>query len=202
MSSHQSRALLCRYRCRLLLPEIQKGVGRNSELEQRFQLCESGQINDLIDLVLGQQNSGPLRRTATRLQPQTDIQRGKRACALTARGSISKAMNGLVGGAAQGSADCRRNWTAKLGHWNSSYQRGVRRGGANCLGWWKVYSGTERDEGPGVRGSTGVAATASEHWQPGVSSSPASVPENGGKLALKPMMGHSRKYVSKSLIRV
>ena len=43
--------------------------------------------------------------------------------------------------------------------------------------------------------------TTSEHWQPGVSSSPTSVPRNGGKLALKPMMGHRRKYVSKSLIR-
>ena len=43
--------------------------------------------------------------------------------------------------------------------------------------------------------------TASEHWQPGVSSSPTSVPRNGRKLALKPMMGHRRKYVSKSLIR-
>ena len=49
-------------------------------------------------------------------QPQTDEQRGKRACALTARGFISKAMKGLVGGAAQGSADCRRNWTAALIH--------------------------------------------------------------------------------------
>ena len=39
------------------------------------------------------------------LQPQTDEQRGKRVCALTARGSISKVMKGLVGGAAQGSAD-------------------------------------------------------------------------------------------------
>ena len=35
--------------------------------------------------------------------------------------------------------------------------------------------------------------TASERWQPGV--------RNGRKLALKPMMGHRRKYVSKSLIR-
>ena len=35
--------------------------------------------------------------------------------------------------------------------------------------------------------------TASEHWQPGVPSSPTSVPRNGGKLALK--------YVSKSFIR-
>ena len=43
--------------------------------------------------------------------------------------------------------------------------------------------------------------TAGEHWQPGVSSSPTSVPRNGRKLALKPMMGHRRKYVSKSLIR-
>ena len=41
----------------------------------------------------------------------------------------------------------------------------------------------------------------SEHWQPGVPSSPTSVPRNGRKLALKPMMGHRRKYVSKSLIR-
>ena len=43
--------------------------------------------------------------------------------------------------------------------------------------------------------------TPSEHWQPGVFSSPTSVPRNGGKLALKPMMGHRRRYVSKSLIR-
>ena len=38
------------------------------------------------------QHSGPLRRRKRVMQPQTDEQRGKRACALTARGSISKAM--------------------------------------------------------------------------------------------------------------
>ena len=43
--------------------------------------------------------------------------------------------------------------------------------------------------------------TASEHWQPGVPSSPISVPRNGRKLALKPILDHRRKYVSKSLIR-
>ena len=43
--------------------------------------------------------------------------------------------------------------------------------------------------------------TASERWQQGVPSSPTSGPRNGRKLALKPMMGHRRKYVSKSLIR-
>ena len=40
--------------------------------------------------------SGSLRRTAGETQPQTDEQRGKRACALTARGSISNALKGLV----------------------------------------------------------------------------------------------------------
>ena len=48
------------------------------------------------------------------MQRQTEEQRGKRACSLTASGSISKAMEGLVGGAAQGSADCRQNWTTAL----------------------------------------------------------------------------------------
>ena len=40
MSGHQSWALLCRYRCRLLLAEIPKGVDRNSELKQRLRLWE------------------------------------------------------------------------------------------------------------------------------------------------------------------
>ena len=42
MSGHQSWALICRCRCRLLLAEIPKGVDRNSELKQRLQLWESG----------------------------------------------------------------------------------------------------------------------------------------------------------------
>ena len=104
-----SLALLGRHRCRLLLAEIPKGVDRNSELKQGLQLWGSGQISVLIGKVLGQQNSGPPPRTARKTQPQTDEQRGKRSCALTARQSISKAMKGLVGGSAQGSADCRRN---------------------------------------------------------------------------------------------
>ena len=37
----------------------------------------------------------------------------------------------------------------ELGHWNSSLQCGVRRGGSNCLGRWTVQKSTERDEGAG-----------------------------------------------------
>ena len=54
-------ALPCRCRCRLLLAEISKGVDRNSELKQRLQLWQSGQINALISLVPG---SAELRAAA------------------------------------------------------------------------------------------------------------------------------------------
>ena len=46
--------------------------------------------------------------------PQNKEQRGKISCPLTARGSLGKAMKGLVSGAAAGSAECRRHWTAAL----------------------------------------------------------------------------------------
>ena len=45
MSGRQSWALLCRYRSRLLLAEIPKGVDRKAEIKQRLHLWESGQIS-------------------------------------------------------------------------------------------------------------------------------------------------------------
>ena len=61
----------------------------------------------------GHQSWAILCRQRT-MQPQTKEQRGERACALTARGSISKAMKGLVGGAASGSAERRKHCTTAL----------------------------------------------------------------------------------------
>ena len=63
---------------------------------------------------MGSNIQAPLRRRKRIMQPQTDEQRLKRACPLAAKGPISKAMKGLVGGAAQGSAECRKNWTTAL----------------------------------------------------------------------------------------
>ena len=63
---------------------------------------------------MGQQRTGQQTREKKTVQPQTQEQRGKRACAFTARGSIGKAMKGLVGGAAAGSAECRKHWTTSL----------------------------------------------------------------------------------------
>ena len=150
ISGHQSWAVLSRYRCRLLLAEVPKGSDRDSELKLRQQMWEARRVSELIFKILGQQHSGPLRRRKREVLPQTDEQRGKRACAWRARGiHQQRRERTLVGGAAQSSADCGKNWTTaliELGHWNSSLHR-VCRGGEDCLGWWKVQSGTGRDEG-------------------------------------------------------
>ena len=107
LKGHQSWEL------RTLLAEVPKGPDRNSEIKKRrLQLWEAGKVHDLIGRILGQQHTGPQEKKT--LRPQTAEQRGKRACALTARGSTSKAMKGLVGGAAAGSAEHRMHWTTAL----------------------------------------------------------------------------------------
>ena len=79
---------LCRYRSCLLLAEVPHNGDRNTELKQR--------LHDLV----GQQHTGEQGRAKNIMQPQTEKHRWKRACALTARGSISIAMM------ATGSAEC------------------------------------------------------------------------------------------------
>ena len=142
MSNHQTWAMLCRYRCRLA--EVLDGAGRNSELKQRLHLRKSGQIGDLISKVLGHQNSKSPRRTARGMQAQSHEERGKRACTLTARGSILKAMTGLVSGAAQGPADGRRNWTTAIIPRSSGI-------GTHPSPVWRVLM---RPEKPAVEGDT------------------------------------------------
>ena len=101
MSGHQSFAVLCRFRCRLLLAEIPKGVDRNSELKNRLQLWELEQISVLIGKVLGQQNSGTLRRTARKTQLQTDEKAGSgphpAKCADAARSAWGRGRTNLRG---------------------------------------------------------------------------------------------------------
>ena len=73
---HQSWAMLCRYRCRLLLAEVPKGSDRNAELKLRLQLWEVGEISKLIGRILEQQHPGPLLRRKRKMLPQRDEQRG------------------------------------------------------------------------------------------------------------------------------
>ena len=97
MSDHQSWALLCRYRCRLLLAGIPKGVDRNSELKHSAVRIGTNQRSVLQGL--GSAEFSATTQNSKRCAATHRRTAGKRACALTARGSISKAMKGLVGGA-------------------------------------------------------------------------------------------------------
>ena len=106
-------------------------------------------------------------------------QREQRACALTARGSISKAVKGLVGGAAQGSADCRKNWTTAL--ILRSSRNGTHPTSAECakaarIAWrggsYKAARSAMREQG---RFRTGIASL------PHVKLSPISAPGPTGE---------------------
>ena len=110
MSGHQSWAVLGRFRCRLLLAEIPKGVDRNSELKHRLQVCETAQISVLIFNFLGQQNPGQLRRTARSVQTQPDEQREKRAFLQECQGN-SAARRGL--GAREGGVTAKERYVVR-----------------------------------------------------------------------------------------
>ena len=81
---------------------------------------EAGEVHDLFGRILGQQHAGQQNREKTTTRPQTEEQRGKRACLCPhGQGSISKVMKGLVGGAAAGTAERRKQWTTALSSWSS-----------------------------------------------------------------------------------
>ena len=52
ISRLQTWALLCRYRCPLLLAEVPKGTDRNSELKLRRRMWETGQVSELTSKIL------------------------------------------------------------------------------------------------------------------------------------------------------
>ena len=179
VSDHQFWAPLCRYQCRLLLAEIPKGVDRKLKLKHRLLLWETGQISDLISKVLCQRNSGPLRRRARKMQPQTDEQRGKQA-------SISRSMRGRVGCAAQGSAECRRNWTTVLTPRSSGI--GIHPSSAECAeaarialdgGRYKALRGAHEEAGTNQNRNRFAAALLANSRNTWVPSSPWQEPARG-----------------------
>ena len=86
------------------------------EMRNKSSVCSFGKQAKFMSLLEEFLGSSIRDLHAGEKEPRshTDEQRGRRACALTARGSISKAMKGLVGGAAQGPADCRIDRTTAL----------------------------------------------------------------------------------------
>ena len=51
ISGHQTWALLCRYRCRLLLAKVPEGTDRNVELKLLLRMWDEEQISELISKI-------------------------------------------------------------------------------------------------------------------------------------------------------
>ena len=136
-SSHWSPVLVHPVPMPLLLEEVPHGADGNTALKQRLQLWEAGEVHDLFGRVLGPQHSGQQSRAKMIMQPQTEEQRGKRACAFTGSGSSSKEMKALVGGAAAGSAESTGQSPDSSELWPryTSHQRGGSSSNTGSLGW-------------------------------------------------------------------
>ena len=164
VTGHQSWAIVCRHRCRLLLAEVPQGGG--------LQLWKAGAVHDFVGRFLGQQHTGQQGRAKNNVQPQTEEQRGKSACAPTARGSISKAMKRLVGRAITGSAECRKHWATALilrSSGQGTHLSSAERSQATQAAW--VEADTKQ---PG-RSNTGIGSL------PHVNLAPMSAPEPMGE---------------------
>ena len=81
LSGHQYWATLCRHRLPLVAGgSSHKGQDGNAELTRRLQLWEAVKVLDLPGGVLDQQHTAQQNREKKTRQPQTEEQRGKRAC--------------------------------------------------------------------------------------------------------------------------
>ena len=89
-------------------------VGDREELKRRLRLWERAQMNDLILRVAGQQIKSALPLQSRARGYDEEEAKGKRAKKQTAVGSVSKAMQGLVGGVAEGSPEQKKLWTEAL----------------------------------------------------------------------------------------
>ena len=127
----ESWAVLCQYRCRLLLAEVPKGSNRNAELKHRLQLWEAGDISELVGRVLGATTFRTAKqRTARKKSLRLDGQRIHQQSHERTRGWNSARL-GRMSEELDYSLDF-----AGLGLQSSSRQCGMYRGSACCLERW------------------------------------------------------------------
>ena len=157
---HQFWALLCRFRCRLLLAEIPTGVDRSSELNRDFS-CGIGTISNLISQSSGSaslwtvsQNTKKVAATDRRAARETSLCLDSRRIHKQSHEGIGRWCCAGLSGLSQELDHSPHS--AEFGHWNSSHQRGVCRCGPNRLVWRATQTGAERDEGG--RSKTGISS--------------------------------------------
>ena len=115
-------AILARYRCRMLLAPVPEALDRNTELKRRLQFWCEGHFDALTQHVLLQQAKvgtqkepeGGAQPTADAVDPKATERRAKAVRHKVAAGAIGKAVQSLLGGVADLTADERASWTREL----------------------------------------------------------------------------------------
>ena len=152
MSGHQSWALLCRCRCRLFLAErypqelgaetTASSVGNGAN--QRSDLQGPGSA----EFWTASQNSKECAVTDRRTAREGSVRFGSAWIHRQSHEVIGRWCCAGLGGLSQELDHSPHS--AEFGHWNSSHQCGVCRGGPNRLGRGAMQAGAERDDGAGT----------------------------------------------------
>ena len=115
-------AVLARYRCRMLLAPVPEALDRNTELKRRLQFWFDGHFDALAQHVLLQQakvapQAEPEvgnKPAAGGMDPKATERRAKAVRHKVAAGAVGKAVQSLLGGVADFTADERASWTREL----------------------------------------------------------------------------------------
>ena len=141
LNGHQSCAMMCRYRCRLLLAEVPKSLDRNAKLERRRQPWEAGEVH--IARILGQQHKGQQHTEKKITRSQTEEQRGKKSSCPHSQGINQQSHERTRGRSSSGHS---RTWETlnhspyfpKLGPMHTPHRRGASSSSARIFGCRQV----------------------------------------------------------------
>ena len=144
----------------VLPAEIPTGYNTNEELKRRLQLGKQERCTNSLEEFSG--NSAQGSKLPQREKQRTKLKSSEESAPVLAEGSISKAMKGLVGGAAAGTAEQRKHCTAALSQRSlgrGTHPTGSGRAQAARAAWtggrYKEPRRTMREQG---RGKTGLAS--------------------------------------------
>lgn len=114
IAGHEVWGFLARYCSKMLMGPVPKGMGRVEELERRLEPWGVGSLEELIGRVAGQQAEMLRALDRPQTNERSDDQLGRATRKQSAAAAGGKAVKGLAGGVASGSAAERERWTVDL----------------------------------------------------------------------------------------
>ena len=114
IAGHEVWGFLARYRSKMLMGPVPKGMDRVEEIKRRLELWEEGNFKELIGRVAGQQAEMIRAPDRPQAHERSDEQVGRATREKAAAAAVGEAVKGLAGGVAPGIAAERKRWTVDL----------------------------------------------------------------------------------------